>query len=148
MCIFIELYFKVCTSYLFHLVVQDSQEVNSIIQASTPLCMEEFVPELLPSGTRISPICGTKKGDTQLNATPKSPGRCFNKFLYYFDSSQITENRIVDAIFDSPKGVTKCKRLLQFSSPDKNCPDLVKPQRKRKLLKDVFKTVSLAYSSA
>ncbi|XP_065899898.1 uncharacterized protein [Dysidea avara] len=104
-------------------VVQDSQEVNSIIQASTPLCMEEFVPELLPSGTRISPICGTKKGDTQLSATPKSP-----------------ENRIVDAIFDSPKGVTKCKRLLQFSSPDKNCPDLVKPQRKRKLLKDVFKT--------
>ena len=50
----------------------------------------------------------------------------------------------MNAIFDLPKGMTKCKRLLQFPSPTKDCHAPVKKQRKRKLLKeDVLKAVSL-----
>jgi len=33
---------------------------------------EGFVPELLPSGTRLSPIGEKKKKDAQIGCTPKS----------------------------------------------------------------------------
>jgi len=56
----------------------------------------------------------------------------------------VTQKKIVDTIFDSPKG---CKRLLQFPSPSKDSHAPVKQPRKRKLLKeDALKAVASIYS--
>ena len=49
--------------------------IGTIVETSTPLAMpEDLVPELLPSGTQLSPIGEKKKKDAQIGCTPKSAG--------------------------------------------------------------------------
>jgi len=130
---------------IFSSVEQHKPEVSigTTAKTSTPLTkLDGSVPTLLPSGGQLSPIGETNKG------APRSAGMTVawllnkNSKLIFL---AVTKKKIVDTIFDSPKG---CKQLLQFPSPNKDSHAPVKKPRKRKLLKeDVLKAVVSIYST-